>query len=65
MNMHYQMRKNIFRDRLAQANRTQRLDLAVKHVKTILLVTYLIYSVITDTIIIGGGAYVWINGWPF
>jgi len=65
MRMHYQMRKNVFRDRLAQANRTQRLDLAVKHVKTILLVTYLIYSVITDTIIIGGGAYVWINGWPF
>ena len=65
MRMHYQMRKNVFRDRLAQANRTQRLDLAVKHVKTILLVTYLIYSVITDTIIIGGGAYVWINGWAF
>ena len=65
MKMHYQMRKNVFRDRLAQANRTQRLDLAVKHVKTILLVTYLVYSVITDTIIIGGGAYVWINGWPF
>ena len=65
MKMHYQMRKNVFRDRLAQANRTQRLDLAVKHVKTILLITYLVYSVITDTIIIGGGAYVWINGWPF
>ena len=65
MNMHYQMRKNVFRERLAQANRAERLDLAVKHVKTILLVTYLIYSVITDTIIIGGGAYVWINGWPF
>jgi len=65
MRMHYQMRKNVFRDRLAQANRTQRLDLAVKHVKTILLVTYIVYSVITDTIIIGGGAYVWINGWPF
>ena len=65
MKMHYQMRKNVFRDRLAQANRAQRLDLAVKHVKTILLVTYIVYSVITDTIIIGGGAYVWINGWPF
>ena len=65
MMMHYQMRKNVFRDRLAQANRTQRLDLAVKHVKTILLVTYLIYSVITDTIIIGGSIYVGFNGWPF
>jgi len=50
---------------LAQANRTQRLDLAVKHIKTILLVTYLIYSVITDTIIIGGSLYVGFNGWPF
>ena len=65
MNMHYQMRKNIFRDRLAQANRTQRLDLAIKHVKTILLVTYLVYSVITDTIIIGGSLYIGFNGWPF
>ena len=65
MRMHYQMRKNVFRDRLAQANRTQRLDLAVKHVKTILLVTYLIYSVITDTIIIAGSLYVGFNGWPF
>ena len=65
MRMHYQMRKNVFRDRLAQANRTQRLDLAVKHVKTILLITYLIYSVITDTIIIGGSLYVGFNGWPF
>ena len=58
-------RKTIFRDRLAQANRTQRLDLAVKHIKTILLATYLIYSVITDTIIIGGSLYVGFNGWPF
>ena len=58
-------RKTNFRDRLAQANRTQRLDLAVKHVKTILLVTYLVYSVITDTIIIGGSLYVGFNGWPF
>ena len=65
MKMHYQMRKNVFRDRLAQVNHTQRLDLAVKHVKTILLVTYLIYSVITDTIIIGGSLYVGFNGWPF
>ena len=65
MKMHYQMRKNVFRDRLAQANRTQRLDLAVKHVKTILLVTYIVYSVITDTIIIGGSLYVGFNGWPF
>ena len=65
MKMHYQMRKNVFRDRLAQANRTQRLDLAVKQVKTILLVTYLVYSVITDTIIIGGSLYVGFNGWPF
>ena len=65
MRMHYQMRKNVFRDRLAQANRTRRLDLAVKHVKTILLVTYLVYSVITDTIIIGGSLYVGFNGWPF
>lgn len=58
-------RKTIFRDRLAQANRTQRLDLAVKHIKTILLAAYLIYSVITDTIIIGGSLYVGFNGWPF
>ena len=58
-------RKTNFRDRLAQANRTQRLDLAVKHVKTILLVTYILYSVITDTIIIGGSLYVGFNGWPF
>ena len=58
-------RKTNFRDRLAQANRTQRLDLAVKHVKTILLVTYIVYSVITDTIIIGGSLYVGFNGWPF
>ena len=58
-------RKTIFRERLAQANRTQRLDLAVKHIKTILLVTYLVYSVITDTIIIGGSLYVGFNGWPF
>ena len=65
MRMHYQMRKNVFRDRLAQANRTQRLDLAVKHVKTILLVTYIVYSVITDTIIIGGSLYVGFNGWTF
>ena len=65
MRMHYQMRKNVFRDRLAQANRAQRLDLAVKHVKTILLVTYILYSVITDTIIIGGSLYVGFNGWPF
>ena len=65
MRMHYQMRKNVFRERLAQANRTQRLDLAVKHVKTILLVTYLVYSVITDTIIIGGSLYVGFNGLPF
>jgi len=65
MNMHYQMRKNIFRDRLAQANRTQRLDLAVKHVKTILLAAYLLYSVVTDTLIIGAGTYFWIKGWPF
>ena len=65
MRMHYQMRKDVFRERLAQANRTQRLDLAIKHVKTILLVTYLIYSVITDTIIIGGSLYISFNGWPF
>ena len=65
MRMHYQMRKNVFRDRLAQANRTQRYDTAIKQVQAILLGAYLIYSVITDTIIIGGGAYVWINGWPF
>ena len=65
MRMHYQMRKDVFRERLAQANRTQRLDLAVKHVKTILLAAYLLYSVITDTIIIGGSLYVGFNGWPF
>ena len=65
MRMHYQMRKNVFRDRLAQANRTQRLDLAVKHIKTILLAAYIVYSVITDTIIIGGSLYVGFNGWPF
>jgi len=65
MRMHYQMKKNVFRDRLAQANHTQRYDPAIKQVQAILLGTYLIYSVITDTIIIGGGAYVWINGWPF
>jgi hypothetical protein len=58
-------RKTIFRDRLAQANRTQRLDLAVKHVKTILLGTYLGYSVITETLIIGGSLDVGFNGWPF
>lgn len=58
-------RKTIFRDRLAQANRTQRLDLAVKHIKTILLAAYIVYSVITDTIIIGGSLYVGFNGWPF
>ena len=65
MNMHYQMRKNIFRERLAQANRAERLDFTIKHVKTILLAAYLIYSVITDTIIIGGSLYVGFNGWPF
>ena len=58
-------RKTICRDRLAQANRTQRLDLAVKHIKTILLAAYIVYSVITDTIIIGGSLYVGFNGWPF
>ena len=65
MKLHYQMRKDVFRDRLAQANRADRLDFTIKYMKTILLGAYLIYSVITDTIIIGGGAYVWINGWPF
>ena len=58
-------RKTNFRDRLAQANHAQRYDTAIKQVQAILLGAYLIYSVITDTIIIGGGAYVWINGWPF
>ena len=65
MKMHYQMRKNVFRDRWAQFNHAQRYDTAIKQVQAILLGAYLIYSVITDTIIIGGGAYVWINGWPF
>ena len=65
MKMHYQMRKNVFRDRLAQVNHAQRYDTAIKQVQAILLGAYLIYSVITDTIIIGGSIYVGFNGWPF
>ena len=65
MKMHYQMRKNVFRERLAQANRTERLDFTIKYMKTILLATYLLYSVVTDTLIIGAGTYFWIKGWPF
>jgi len=65
MKMHYQMRKNIFRERLAQANRAERLDFTIKYMKTILLATYLLYSVVTDTLIIGAGTYFWIKGWPF
>ena len=65
MRMHYQMRKDVFRDRLAQANRADRLDFTIKYMKTILLATYLLYSVITDTLIIGAGTYFWIKGWPF
>ncbi len=65
MRMHYQMRKDVFRDRLAQANRADRLDFTIKYMKTILLATYLLYSVVTDTLIIGAGTYFWIKGWPF
>lgn len=65
MKMHYQMRKNIFRERLAQANRAERLDFTIKYMKTILLATYLLYSVVTDTLIIGAGTYFWLKGWPF
>ena len=65
MKMHYQMRKDVFRDRLAQANRADRLDFTIKYMKTILLATYLLYSVVTDTLIIGAGTYFWIKGWPF
>jgi hypothetical protein len=65
MKMHYQMRKNIFRERLAQANRAERLDFTIKYMKTILLVAYLLYSVVTDTLIIGAGTYFWLKGWPF
>jgi len=65
MRMHYQMRTNVFRDRLAQVNHAQRYDTAIKQVQTILLGAYLTYSIVTDTIIIGGGVYVWFNGWPF
>ena len=65
MRMHYQMRKNVFRERLAQANNAQRYDTAIKQVQAILLGAYLVYSVITDTIIIGGSLYVGFNGWPF
>jgi hypothetical protein len=65
MKMHYQMRKNIFRERLAQANRAERLDFTIKYMKTILLATYLLYSVVTDTLIIGAGTDFWLKGWPF
>jgi len=65
MRLHYQMRKDVFRDRLAQANRADRLDFTIKYMKTILLATYLLYSVVTDTLIIGAGTYFWIKGWPF
>jgi len=65
MKLHYQMRKDVFRDRLAQANRADRLDFTIKYMKTILLATYLLYSVVTDTLIIGAGTYFWIKGWPF
>ena len=65
MKMHYQMRKNIFRERLAQANRAERLDFTIKYMKTILLGAYLLYSVVTDTLIIGAGTYFWLKGWPF
>ena len=65
MKMHYQMRKNVFRERLAQANRAERLDFTIKYMKTILLAAYLLYSVVTDTLIIGAGTYFWLKGWPF
>ena len=65
MRMHYQMKTNVFRDRLAQVNHARRYDTAIKQVQAILLGAYLIYSVITDTIIIGGSLYVGFNGWPF
>ena len=65
MKMHYQMRKNVFRDRLAQVNHAQRYDTAIKQVQAILLAAYLLYSVVTDTLIIGAGTYFWLKGWPF
>jgi hypothetical protein len=29
------------------------------------LAAYLLYSVVTDTLIIGAGTYFWLKGWPF
>ena len=65
MKMHYQMRKNVFRDRLAQVNHVQRYDTAIKQVQAILLGAYLIYSVITDTIIIGAVHTFGLTAGPF